>query len=328
MRGNKPPPASFRAGPRDVTFKLFKSAAAAHVIPASAIEGETGTMMQIFSGMRSIMWGSALAPAGLLALAAHAVAGTGQPSPWQYDFQTAVTPIMEAIHSFHTFVTIISVLITVFVLALLLYIMIRFNERANPTPSRTTHNTTLEVAWTVIPALILVVIAVPSFRLLFDQLEIPNSDLTVKATGTAQWTWSYEYPDHKFQFDSLMLQDNERKAGQPRLLAVDNEMVVPVNKVVRMQITAEGIIHAFAVPSFGIKVDAIPGRLNETWFKATREGLYYGQCSELCGRNHAFMPIAVRVVNEQQFAAWLEDAKKKWASAPATNSVVMAEARH
>jgi cytochrome c oxidase subunit 2 len=278
--------------------------------------------------MPSIMLGSALAPAGLLAFAANAVAGTGQPSPWQYDFQTAVTPIMEAIHSFHTFVTIISVLITVFVLALLLYIMIRFNERANPTPSRTTHNTTLEVAWTVIPALILVVIAVPSFRLLFDQLEIPNSDLTVKATGTAQWTWNYEYPDHKFQFDSLMLQDNERKADQPRLLAVDNEMVVPVNKVVRMQVTAEGIIHAFAVPSFGIKVDAIPGRLNETWFKATREGLYYGQCSELCGRNHAFMPIAVRVVNEQQFSAWLEDAKKKWASAPATNSVVMAEARH
>ncbi|MEX2128316.1 MAG: cytochrome c oxidase subunit II [Xanthobacteraceae bacterium] len=282
--------------------------------------------MRKSSGLRSIALGLVLAPAGLLGLAARAAAGTGQPSPWQYDFQTAVTPIMEAIHSFHIFVTIISAAITVFVLALLLYVMIRFNERANPTPSRTTHNTTLEVAWTVIPALILVVIAVPSFRLLFDQLEIPKSELTVKATGTAQWTWSYEYPDHKFQFDSIMLQDKERKPDQPRLLAVDNEMIVPVNKIVRMQVTAEGIIHAFAVPSFGIKIDAIPGRLNETWFKATREGIYYGQCSELCGRNHAFMPIAVRVVSEQQFTAWLEEAKKKWASVPATNSIVMAEA--
>jgi cytochrome c oxidase subunit II len=259
--------------------------------------------------------------------AVDAVAGTGQPSPWQLDFQTAVTPVMEAIHNFHIFVTIISAVITVFVLALLLIVIVRFNERANPTPSRTTHNTTIEVAWTIIPALILVVIAVPSFRLLFDQLEIPQSDLTVKAIGTAQWTWTYEYPDHKFQFDSTMLADNERKPDQPRLLAVDNDMVVPVNKTVRMQITAEGIIHAFAVPSFGIKVDAIPGRLNETWFRATREGVYYGQCSELCGRNHAFMPIAVRVVNEQQFNAWLADAKKKYATAPGEIPVVMAEAQ-
>lgn len=284
-------------------------------------------MMRKSSGTRSLALTLAFAPLALLGLAATALAGTGQPSPWQYDFQTAVTPIMEAIHSFHVFVTIISAAITVFVLALLLIVMLRFNERANPTPSRTTHNTMLEVAWTVIPALILVVIAVPSFRLLFDQLEIPASDLTVKATGTAQWTWTYEYPDHKFQFDSIMLQDSERKPDQPRLLAVDNEMVVPVNKTVRMQITAEGIIHAFAVPSFGIKVDAVPGRLNETWFRATREGVYYGQCSELCGRNHAFMPIAVRVVSEQQFQAWLEDAKKKWADAPAENPVVMADAR-
>jgi cytochrome c oxidase subunit 2 len=328
MRGNTPPLASFRDGLRDVTFKVFKAAAVAHAFSARLHEGETGTMMRKSGGLRSIALGLALAPAGLMGSAAGAAAGTGQPSPWQYDFQTAVTPIMDAIHSFHIFLTVIAAAITVFVLALLLYVMLRFNERANPTPSRTTHNTTLEVAWTVIPALILVVIAVPSFRLLFDQLEIPKSDLTVKATGTAQWTWSYEYPDHKFQFDSTMLQDSERKPDQPRLLAVDNEMVVPVNKVVRMQVTGEGIIHAFAVPSFGIKIDAVPGRLNETWFKAAREGIYYGQCSELCGRNHAFMPIAVRVVSEQQFAAWLEDAKKKWASAPAADSIVVAEARH
>jgi cytochrome c oxidase subunit 2 len=284
-------------------------------------------MTQKSFGMCVVAAGVAMAVSILLVLGGVAHAGTGQPSPWQMDFQTAVTPIMTAIHDFHIFVTVISAAITVFVLALLLIVIIRFNERANPNPSRTTHNTALEVAWTVIPALVLVVIAIPSFRLLFDQLEIPKSDLTVKATGTAQWTWTYDYPDQGFQFDSTMIADKDLKADQPRLLAVDNEMVVPVNKTVRMQITAEGIIHAFAVPSFGIKVDAIPGRLNETWFRATREGIYYGQCSELCGRNHAFMPIAVRVVNEQQFNAWLADAKKKYATTPAENPVVMAEAR-
>jgi cytochrome c oxidase subunit II len=262
-----------------------------------------------------------------LALASVARAGVGQPSPWQMNFQTAVTPIMETIDSFHMFLTIIAAAITVFVMILLLIVMIRFRESANPTPSRTTHNTLLEVGWTVIPALILVVIAVPSFRLLFDQLTIPPAEITVKATGTAQWTWTYEYPEHGIVFDSIMLQDNERKPDQPRLLAVDNEMVVPVNKTVRMQITADGIIHAFAVPSFGIKIDAIPGRLNETWFRATREGIYYGQCSELCGRNHAFMPIAVRVVSDQEYEAWLADAKKKWATAPVADPVVMAEAQ-
>jgi cytochrome c oxidase subunit 2 len=292
---------------------------------ANGPAGEIDTMTGNKSGLRSVA--SGVAAAGLSVLASSVEAGTGQPSPWQWDFQTAVTPIMEQIHSFHVFLTIIAASISAFVMLLLLIVMLRFNERANPTPSRTTHNTFLEVAWTVIPALILVVIAVPSFRLLFDQLEIPKSDLTVKATGTAQWTWTYEYPDYKFQFDSNMLQDKERKPDQPRLLAVDNEVVVPVNKTVRVQVTAEGIIHSFAVPSFGIKVDAIPGRLNETWFRATREGIYYGQCSELCGRNHAFMPIAVRVVSEQQFNVWLDDAKKKWATAPDDRSVVFAEAR-
>lgn len=285
-------------------------------------------MMGKSSGLRSLASGTGLALVAMLALAAPAEAAMGQPSPWQINLQQAATPIMEAIHGFHFFLTVIITLITAFVLGLLLFVMLRFNERANPTPSRTTHNTLLEVVWTVVPALILVTIAVPSFRLLFDQLDIPKTDLTVKATGTAQWTWVYEYPDHGFQFDSTMLQDNERKAGQPRLLAVDNELVVPVNKTIRVQTTAEGIIHAFAVPSFGIKIDAIPGRLNETWFRATREGMYYGQCSELCGVNHAFMPIAVRVVSEQEFNAWLEDAKKKWATAPDDRSVIMAEARH
>jgi len=272
-------------------------------------------------------WSVSGALACLLAVSTPSVAGTGQPTPWQIDFQTAVTPVMDAIYSFHAFLTILSAVITLFVLVLLGICILRFNERANPVPSKTTHHTALEIVWTIIPAIILIAIFVPSLRILFEQLEIPKSDLTVKATGTAQWTWTYNYPDNGgFSFDSNMLQDNERKPGQPRLLAVDNEMVVPVNKIVRMQVTAEGIIHSFAMPSFGIKIDAIPGRLNETWFKATREGMFYGQCSELCGRNHAFMPIAIRVVSEREFAAWVEDAKKKFAAAPDSATVVVAEA--
>jgi cytochrome c oxidase subunit II len=180
-------------------------------------------------------------------------------------------------------------------------------------PSRTTHNTAIEVLWTVVPVLILVTIAVPSFRLLFFQLNIPKADLTIKATGK-QWFWSYSYPDNKFEFDSLMVQDKDLKPGQPRLLAVDNEVVVPVNKVVHVLTTGADVIHSFAVPSFGIKIDAIPGRINETWFKAEREGVYYGQCSELCGKDHAFMPITVRVVNEGDFNTWLNGAKQKYAT--------------
>jgi cytochrome c oxidase subunit 2 len=249
----------------------------------------------------------------LLSAGDPAFAGMGQPSDWQLGLQQAVTPVMEDITWFHTLLLYVITAITIFVLALLVIVMVKFNAKSNPVPSKTTHNTLIEVAWTVIPVLILVMIAVPSFRLLFFQLNIPQADLTIKATGK-QWYWSYSYPDNgKFEFDSLMLQDKDRKAGQPRLLAVDNEVVVPVNKVVRVQTTATDVIHSFAVPSFGIKIDAIPGRLNETWFKAEREGVYYGQCSELCGKNHAFMPIAVRVVSEREFTAWVEDAKKKFA---------------
>lgn len=250
-----------------------------------------------------------------------ALAGTGQPSPWQLGFQPAATPVMRDITWFHDFLLYIIVAITLFVVVLLGIVMVRFNARANPVPSRTTHHTWLEVAWTVVPVLILVAIAVPSFRLLFFQLHTPQADMTIKATGK-QWFWSYAYPDHGgFEFDSLMLQDNERKPDQPRLLAVDNEIVVPVNKTVRVQVTASDVIHAFAVPSFGIKVDAVPGRLNETWFKAIHEGVYYGQCSELCGKDHAFMPITVRVVSEQDFAAWLADARKKFAGDNASVTV-------
>jgi cytochrome c oxidase subunit II len=241
-----------------------------------------------------------------------AFAGLGQPSPWEIGLQQAGTPVMQDIVWFHNLLLWVIVAIALFVLALLVIVMVRFNARANPVPSRTTHNTFIEIAWTVVPVLILVLIAVPSFRLLFLELKIPHADLTVKATGK-QWFWSYSYPDAKFEFDSLMVQDKDLKQGQPRLLAVDNAMVVPVNKVVRVLVTGADVIHSFSVPSFGIKIDAIPGRVNETWFKAEREGIYYGQCSQLCGRDHAFMPIEVRVVSEKAYAAWLGDAKKKYA---------------
>ncbi len=249
----------------------------------------------------------------MLAGGGTAYAGLGQPSPWEITLQKSGTPVMENIIWFHDFLLYIITAIVVFVLALLIVVMLRFNQRANPSASKTTHNTLLEVLWTVVPVLILLTIAVPSFRLLFLELDIPKADLTVKATGK-QWFWSYSYPDNgAFEYDSLMLKDSERKPDQPRLLAVDNDLVVPVNKVVRVIVTGADVIHSFAVPSFGIKIDAVPGRINETWFKATREGIYYGQCSELCGKDHAFMPIAVRVVSEQAFAAWVADAKKKYA---------------
>jgi len=253
-----------------------------------------------------------LAVAGVtMAAGGSAYAEVGQPKPWEMTLQESATPVMDNIIWFHNFLLVIITIITLFVLALLVIVMVKFNAKSNPVPSRTTHNTLIEVAWTLIPVLILVAIAVPSFRLLFLQLDMPKADLTVKVTGK-QWYWSYSYPDHgKFEFDSLLAQDK-----QPRLLAVDNEMVVPVNKVVRVQTTGADVIHAFAVPAFGIKIDSIPGRLNETWFKATKTGMFYGQCSELCGKDHAFMPIAVRVVSDQEFAAWVETAKKKYAANP------------
>jgi cytochrome c oxidase subunit 2 len=246
-----------------------------------------------------------------------------QPTPWEVGLQPAATPIMEMIHRFNNGLLIVVTLIVLVVLGLLLYCMVRFNARANPVPSRTTHNTLIEVIWTVVPILILVGIAVPSFSLLFAEHDParaipgynPDTDppLTIKATGN-QWFWSYDYPDSgDISFDSLMLSDEERAANPdagPRLLAVDNQMVVPVGRVVRMQVIGADVIHSFAIPSFGIKIDAVPGRLNEIWFRVDREGVYYGQCSELCGRDHAFMPIAVRAVSPEAFAAWAATAVK------------------
>jgi cytochrome c oxidase subunit 2 len=265
--------------------------------------------------MRLMRW---MAPALVFATVLGggvAVAGLGQPSPWQLGLQQSAAPTMDDIVWFHDFLLYIIGAITIFVLALLLIVIVKFNARANPVPSRTTHNPLLEVLWTIIPVAILVVIAIPSFRILFYQLNLPAADLTIKATGN-QWNWTYTYPDAKIEFTSIMLTDEERakqNPSPPRLLGVDNPIVVPVNKTVRVQVIGSDVIHAFAVPSFGVKIDAIPGRLNETWFKATREGTYYGQCSELCGKDHAFMPIEVHVVTEQAYNAWLEEAKKKFA---------------
>ena len=238
------------------------------------------------------------------------------PYNYQMGMQPAASPVMEQIESFHTLLVYIIVAISLFVLALLLIIMFRYNAKANPVPSKTHHNSLLEVAWTVIPVIILVIIAVPSFKLLYFEAAIPKPDLTIRAIGK-QWFWTYEYPgaDAKFTYDSVGLSDDAaKKANEPRLLGVDNIVVVPVNKVVEVETTGADVIHSWAVPQFGVKMDAVPGRLNHTWFKATAIGTYYGQCSELCGARHAFMPIEVKVVSQEDFEAWLKASKKKYAA--------------
>lgn len=251
----------------------------------------------------------------LAALIAPAAAMADQPRPWQTGLQEAATPLMEDIVSFHDLLLIIITVISLFVLALLVIVVLKYNAKSNPTPSRTTHNTTIEVLWTVIPVLILVVVAIPSFKLLYKSDVVPKTDMTIKAIGS-QWYWTYEYPDHgKFSFDSNMVADDKLKPGQPRLLEVDNRVVIPVDTVVRLQITANDVLHAWTIPAFGRKLDAVPGRLNETYIgPVKKEGVYYGQCSELCGANHGFMPIAVEVVSKAKFDAWVAEAKKRFAS--------------
>ena len=236
-----------------------------------------------------------------------------QPVDWQFGFQKAASESMRNIVAFHDNLLLpIIIAISVFVLFLMLYACVRFRASANPNPSKRTHNVTVEVLWTLIPCLILIVMAVPSFKILYKQDAIPKADLTIKAIGY-QWYWGYEYPDENIIFDSYMIEEKDLKADQPRLLAVDNEVVVPVNKVVKVLITANDVLHAWALPSFGVKRDAVPGRINETWFKAEKIGTYYGQCSELCGIKHAFMPIAVRVVSSEEYEDWLSEAKEKFA---------------
>jgi len=244
-----------------------------------------------------------------------------EPVDWQLGFQKSASKSMSDIIWFHDYMLLpIITAITVFVLFLLAYACIRFRASKNPVASTTSHNTTIEVIWTLVPCLILIVMAVPSFKVLYSQDEIPKADVTIKAIGY-QWYWGYEYPDENIVFDSYMIEDKDLKEGQPRLLAVDNEVVVPVNKVVKVMITANDVLHAWALPSFGVKRDAVPGRINETWFKADRTGTFYGQCSELCGIKHAFMPITVNVVSEEDYNQWLEKAKIEFAKEEISNNI-------
>lgn len=244
---------------------------------------------------------------------AEAIPGEGKSFPWQMNFMEPASPVMETLVGMHDWMLILITAITVFVLALLAYVCLRFRESKNPVASKTSHNTTIEVIWTLVPIIILAFIVWPAYKAHKQMNDIPESEVTIKVTGY-QWYWNYEYPDEAILFDSNMIQEADLKPGQPRLLAVDNHIVVPVNKNIRLLLTGGDVMHAWALPAFGVKQDTIPGRLNETWFKATKEGTFYGQCSELCGRLHGFMPIRVDVVSEEAYAAWLEEAKVKFAA--------------
>lgn len=255
---------------------------------------------------------SALAWTAATAILTLAQAGfAAEPQPWATGFQPAASPTMERIASLSGFINGVIIAITVLVAGLLGYVCWRFSARRNPKPANWSHNTALEVAWTAIPAVILLLIAVPSFRLLYFMDRTQDAEMTLKIIGH-QWYWSYEYPDHDFKFDALMVHADDLKPGQPRLLATDNEVVLPAGVPIRIQMTADDVIHAWAVPAFGIKTDAVPGRLSETWVQINQPGLYYGQCSELCGVNHGFMPIQVRALSKEEFAAWTRTAKQKF----------------
>lgn len=268
---------------------------------------------------------SAYLIAALFMMMTPTLAGMGQPSPWQLGLQKSASSSMDDLVWFHDFLLYIIVIITLFVLFLLIYVGWRFSEKRNPIPSKTTHHALLEVAWTILPVVILVIIAIPSFRILYTQLDVSKPDITIKAIGK-QWFWTYEYSDNgNFSFDQVMLSEKERKEAiqkgrkaeeTPRLLAVDNEIVLPIGKKIKVNVTAADVIHAWTVPSFGVKADAVPGRMNALWFRADKEGIFYGQCSELCGKDHAYMPIAVRIVSEAKYKEWLEVAKKKYAATP------------
>lgn len=268
--------------------------------------------------VRNILKGVAAAATAVVLPVAEVLANptTGQPVDWQLGFQRAVTPVMEAIDSLHFYVLILITVISLFVLALLLLEIFRFNQKRYQEPSDVTHNAVLEVLWTAVPIVILVVMAVPSFKLLYYQDTTPEQvDLNIKATAY-QWFWTYEYPDEEFEFDAFKLEPEEaEEKGEPYLLATDTRVVVPVGKVVRVQVTAADVIHAWAVPALGVKMDAYPGRLNELWFQVDEPGVYYGQCSELCGQGHAFMPIAVEAMTEANYEAWLGEAREEYARA-------------
>jgi cytochrome c oxidase subunit II len=265
------------------------------------------------SNMKRVL--GVLAAGAVLCAPLAAFAEAGKAVEWQMGLQDPVTPVAEYINWFHNILLWVIIAISAFVLLLLVVVVVKFNAKSNPVPSKTTHHAGLEVAWTIIPVLILVAIAIPSIRLLYLQRDIPTPDMTIKIIGNPSWNWTYEYPDlglnddksAKVTFTSYLLPEADAdKAGKPYLLATDTPVIVPVNKTVKVIVTSDpdGIIHAWTIPSFGMKIDAIPGRLNEDWFKATKEGVYYGQCSELCGKEHAFMPIEVHVVSQDEFDAW------------------------
>jgi len=262
----------------------------------------------------------------LVLLACSAVAGSAgiamaqdapkefRSKPWQMYFQEAGSPTAEQVMDLNTFLLVIEVAIVIFVLALMAYILIKFNHKANPVPSKTLHNTLLEIIWTAVPILILVVIAVPSLKVLYYADKAPDADMTLKVVGH-QWYWSYEYPDHgEFEFDSILVAEEDLQEGQPRLLTVDNEVVLPINTKIRLLMTSEDVIHNWAVPSLSIKLDTTPGRVNETWTLIRQEGKYHGMCSELCGVNHGFMPIVIRAVSKEKFDAWVKEAQKEFAN--------------
>ena len=242
-----------------------------------------------------------------------AVAHAAEPKPWALGFQPAASPTAERIHSFNDLLLPLICAIVVFVLALLLYVAWRFSEKRNPTPSRTTHNTVIEVLWTVIPVIILVVVAVPSFKLLYFADRTEDAEMTIKAIGR-QWYWSYEYPDDgNFTFDANLVPAEDLEDGQPRLLTADYPVVLPVDTNVRILVTASDVLHSFAVPAFGIKLDGVPGRVNETWVRIEAPGMYYGQCSELCGTGHSFMPIMIKAVSKQEYQDWVKTAQEEFA---------------
>ncbi len=276
--------------------------------------------LKVGKGSMIAKYATAMLTLVVMMIAQTAFAQSTLPVNYQTGFQKPVTEVAEDIQTFHAYLFYLITVVTIFVTILLGYTVFRFRESANPTPSTNAHHTFLEVAWTIAPIIILLAISIPSFRLLYKQYSFPKPDITIKATGN-QWYWSYAYPDEgELEFDSYMVKDADLKEGQPRLLTVDNAVVVPINKVVEVHIAATDVLHNWTVPAFGVKSDAVPGRLLRTWFKATKLGTYYGQCSELCGRDHAFMPIAVKVVSEADYAAWVVKAKEEFAALKTNNN--------
>jgi cytochrome c oxidase subunit 2 len=267
---------------------------------------------------------AALAVIGLLGIALAGAAFATEPHPWQLGMQEPGSPVKAYIEWFHDMLLWIITLITIFVLGLMIYAIVRFRASAHPSPTRTAHNTVLEVAWTAIPVLILVAIAIPSFKLLYFGDRTHDAEMTLKVVGH-QWYWSYEYPDHgDLKFDSYMIPESDIKPGQRRLLEVDNRVVVPAGTNIRLLFAGSDVIHSWFVPSLGVQIYAMPGRLNESWVNVTKPGIYYGQCNQICGINHAYMPIAVEALSKEDFARWVEDAKKKFAQAPAAGPVTVA----